>query len=116
MQQQQAKQIDRVDVPGSFELVYASRVAMEKGYDAVIAIGNVIRGETIQSYREHQHDQFVLPIVAAIFDGLPQKDDRLFHCSIGRRSVQNANLQHLGVSRKRYACCSDYSLPYYMLA
>ena len=46
LQQQQAKQIDRIDVPGSFELVYASRVAMEKKYDAIIAIGNVIRGET----------------------------------------------------------------------
>ena len=46
LQQQQAKQIDRIDVPGSFELVYASRIAIEKGYNAVIAIGNVIRGET----------------------------------------------------------------------
>ena len=45
-QQQQAKQIDRIDVPGSFELVYASRVAIKKNYDAIIAIGNVIRGET----------------------------------------------------------------------
>jgi 6,7-dimethyl-8-ribityllumazine synthase len=46
LQQQQAKQIDRIDVPGSFELVYASRVAIKKNYDAIIAIGNVIRGET----------------------------------------------------------------------
>ena len=46
LQQQQAKQIDRIDVPGSFELVYASRVAINKNYDAIIAIGNVIRGET----------------------------------------------------------------------
>ena len=46
LQKQQAKQIDRIDVPGSFELVYASRIAMEKNYDAIIAIGNVIRGET----------------------------------------------------------------------
>ena len=46
LQQQQAKQIDRIDVTGSFELVYASRLALEKKYDAVISIGNVIRGET----------------------------------------------------------------------
>ena len=46
LQQQQAKQIDRIDVPGSFELVYASRLAIKKNYDAIIAIGNVIRGET----------------------------------------------------------------------
>ena len=32
LQQQQAKQIDRIDVPGSFELVYASRVAIKKNY------------------------------------------------------------------------------------
>ena len=47
LQQQQAKQIDRIDVPGSFELVYASRIAIEVGYDVVIAIGNVIRGEQV---------------------------------------------------------------------
>ncbi|MGB0477394.1 MAG: 6,7-dimethyl-8-ribityllumazine synthase, partial [Flavobacteriaceae bacterium] len=41
-----ARQIDRIDVPGSFELVYASRSAIDRGYDAVIAIGSVIRGET----------------------------------------------------------------------
>lgn len=46
LSQKHAHQIDRIDVPGSFELVYASRKAMEKGYDAVIAIGSVIRGET----------------------------------------------------------------------
>ena len=38
--------IKTIYVPGSFELVYASRIAIEMGYDAVIAIGNVIRGET----------------------------------------------------------------------
>ena len=38
--------IKTIYVPGSFELVYASRIAIEKGFDAVIAIGNVVRGET----------------------------------------------------------------------
>ena len=46
LRKQNAQQVDYIDVPGSFELVYASRLAMEKKYDAVIAIGNVIRGET----------------------------------------------------------------------
>jgi 6,7-dimethyl-8-ribityllumazine synthase len=44
--QKNATQIDRIDVPGSFELVYASRSAIDRDYDAVIAIGSVIRGET----------------------------------------------------------------------
>lgn len=33
-------------VPGSFELPLASQSALEMGYDAVIALGLVIRGET----------------------------------------------------------------------
>jgi len=44
--QKEAKAIDRIDVPGSFELVYGSRIALDRQYDAVIAIGSVIRGET----------------------------------------------------------------------
>ena len=33
-------------VPGSFELIYGCKVAMNAGFDAVIALGSVIRGET----------------------------------------------------------------------
>lgn len=33
-------------VPGSFELVYGARLALEKGVDGVIVIGCVIQGET----------------------------------------------------------------------
>lgn len=40
--------IDRIDVPGSFELVYgAARMAKIKKYDAIITIGCVIKGETM---------------------------------------------------------------------
>ena len=35
-----------VHVPGSFELVYGCNSLIDKGYDAIIAIGSVIRGET----------------------------------------------------------------------
>lgn len=35
-----------LDVPGSFELVYGSKVLIENYVDVVIAIGSVIRGET----------------------------------------------------------------------
>ena len=33
-------------VPGSFELVYGCNSLIDKGYDAIIAIGSVVRGET----------------------------------------------------------------------
>ena len=38
--------IARVDVPGSFELIYGAKHMVSKNYDAVIAIGCVIQGET----------------------------------------------------------------------
>lgn len=36
----------QIDVPGSFELVYGSKMMCENYVDAVIAIGSVIRGAT----------------------------------------------------------------------
>lgn len=42
-----AANISRLDVPGSFELVFGCKKLIEKGnLDAVIAIGSVIQGET----------------------------------------------------------------------
>jgi 6,7-dimethyl-8-ribityllumazine synthase len=38
--------IKRIDVPGSFELVFGSKKMIHSGVDVVIAIGCVIRGET----------------------------------------------------------------------
>ncbi|MCB9201756.1 MAG: 6,7-dimethyl-8-ribityllumazine synthase [Flavobacteriales bacterium] len=39
--------IEVYNVPGSFELVYAShKIAQSEKYDAIISIGSVIRGET----------------------------------------------------------------------
>lgn len=38
--------IIRIDVPGSFELVYGSKHMIQQNVDAVIAIGCVIQGET----------------------------------------------------------------------
>jgi len=40
------KNIKILHVPGSFELVYGCNSLIDKGYDAIIAIGSVIRGET----------------------------------------------------------------------
>lgn len=38
--------IHRIDVPGSFELVFGAKKAIEMRVDAVIVIGSVIQGET----------------------------------------------------------------------
>ena len=40
------EQIKRVSVPGSFELIYGSKLLQNKEVNAVIAIGSVIQGET----------------------------------------------------------------------
>ncbi|MDA0773663.1 MAG: 6,7-dimethyl-8-ribityllumazine synthase [Bacteroidetes bacterium] len=41
-----ANDIFRTTVPGSFELVYGAKKAIQMGVDAVIVIGSVIQGET----------------------------------------------------------------------
>jgi 6,7-dimethyl-8-ribityllumazine synthase len=54
----QAQQVDVVYVPGSYELIYGSKaLAKSAPYDAVIAIGCVIQGET-------RHFDFVCEAVA----------------------------------------------------
>jgi 6,7-dimethyl-8-ribityllumazine synthase len=40
------KKIHRLDVPGSFELIFGCKLASKAGFDAVIALGSLIRGET----------------------------------------------------------------------
>lgn len=41
------KDIDVIKVPGSYELLFAVKKAAEKGkYDAIIALGAIIRGQT----------------------------------------------------------------------
>jgi len=41
------KNIIRIDVPGSFELIYGCKHTLKQGgFDAIIAIGSVIQGET----------------------------------------------------------------------
>jgi|TARA_B100000768_G_scaffold104832_1_gene97363 6,7-dimethyl-8-ribityllumazine synthase len=38
--------IEVIYVPGSFELVYGCKIMQKKNFDAIIAIGSVIKGET----------------------------------------------------------------------
>ena len=40
------KEIRTIYVPGSFEIPLAAQKAFEKGYDAVVAVGLVLKGET----------------------------------------------------------------------
>ena len=51
------KNIVRVDVPGSFELIYGARSAQRMDFDAIIAIGCVIQGET-------RHFEFISNAIA----------------------------------------------------
>ena len=39
-------QIQVINVPGSFELVYGCKIMQKRNVDAVIAIGSITRGET----------------------------------------------------------------------
>lgn len=38
--------IVRIDVPGSFELVFGAKISSKYNYDAIICLGSVIKGET----------------------------------------------------------------------
>ena len=40
------KDIVRINVPGSFELVFGAKKASKDNYDAIICLGSVIKGET----------------------------------------------------------------------
>ena len=51
------KNIVRIDVPGSFELIYGANSAQRMDFDAIIAIGCIIRGET-------RHFEFISNAVA----------------------------------------------------
>jgi len=42
----QVKKIKVIYVPGSFEIPLAAQKMFEKGYDAVVAVGLVLKGET----------------------------------------------------------------------
>jgi 6,7-dimethyl-8-ribityllumazine synthase len=41
-----AGEIDRISVPGAWELPFAARQAARSGYTAIVAVGCVVRGET----------------------------------------------------------------------
>ena len=38
--------IEKIEVPGSFELIFGAKVLSRKNVDAIICLGSVIQGET----------------------------------------------------------------------
>jgi len=52
-----ASDISRLDVPGSYELVFGAKIAVKQNPDAIICLGSVIQGET-------KHFDFVCGAVA----------------------------------------------------
>ena len=52
--------VDKVFVPGSFELIFATKNLINKDYDAIISMGCIIKGET-------NHFEF---ISSAVIDGI----------------------------------------------
>ena len=52
-----AADITRIDVPGSYELVFGAKVAAKQTPDAIVCLGSVIQGET-------KHFDFVCNAVA----------------------------------------------------
>ena len=80
-----AKNITRVDVPGSFELVFACNQLLKKQqYDALIAIGSVIQGET-------RHFEFVCQAVSqGIKDLNLHYDTPTVFCVLTDDSLQQA--------------------------
>jgi 6,7-dimethyl-8-ribityllumazine synthase len=49
--------ISRMDVPGSYELVFGAKIAVKQNPDAIICLGSVIKGET-------KHFDFICNAVA----------------------------------------------------
>ncbi len=77
--------IEKVEVPGSFELIYGSKLlSASKNYDAIIAIGSVIQGET-------KHFDFVCEGVAqGIKDLNVQGDTPVIFCVLTDNTMQQA--------------------------
>ena len=79
-----ASKIARINVPGSFELIYGAKHAQSKGFDAVIVVGSVIQGET-------KHFDFVCEGVAqGIKDLNIQSTIPVIFCVLTDNNLQQA--------------------------
>ncbi len=81
-----AKNIERINVPGSFELIYGCKKLVQRvhAFDAVIAIGSVIQGET-------KHFDFICQSVSqGIKDLNLQYDTPVIFCVLTDNTKQQA--------------------------
>jgi 6,7-dimethyl-8-ribityllumazine synthase len=76
--------IIRIDVPGSFELIYGAKRLVNKDFDAVITIGCVIQGET-------KHFDFVCEgVTQGIKDLNVQYDTPVIFCVLTDNNMQQS--------------------------
>ena len=80
----ESKNITRVNVPGSFELIYGAKHLVKKDFDVVIAIGCVIQGET-------KHFDFVCEgVTQGIKDLNVQYDTPVIFCLLTDNTMQQS--------------------------
>ena len=74
------EEIERFEVPGAFELPVIAKYAAEAGYDAVVLLGAVIRGQT--SHYDHVCEEVARGIMEVqLTTGVP--------CGFGVLTVEN---------------------------
>ena len=84
------KNIVRIDVPGSFELIYGSKKAQKNNPNAVIAIGSIIQGET-------KHFEYVCQAVAhGIKDLNINSDVPVIFCVLTDSNIEQAKARSGG--------------------
>ncbi len=79
-----SENIERWNVPGSYELIYGCKKMQTKDFDAIIAIGSVIQGET-------KHFDFVCEAVSQGIKDLNVLDDTpVIFCVLTDNTMQQA--------------------------
>ena len=81
--------IVRVDVPGSFELIYGAKLASKYNYDAIICIGSVIKGET-------DHFNFVCNAVSLGIKDLNLQLDTPVICGVLTDNIEQQAIDRSG--------------------
>lgn len=80
LQEAAITEIDRFEVPGAFELPVIAKYAADAGYDAVVLLGAVIRGQT--SHYDHVCEEVARGIMEVqLTTGVP--------CGFGVLTVEN---------------------------
>lgn len=79
-----SSKISRINVPGSFELIYGAKHAQSKGVDVVVVIGSVIQGQT-------KHFDFVCDgVTQGIKDLNIQSNIPVIFCVLTDNNMQQA--------------------------